>query len=40
MRRLANESRDDILRRAEGRNGARIGGDWIPASYAPQPAEV
>jgi len=23
-----------------GRNGARIGGDWIPASYEPQPAEV
>jgi cytosine/adenosine deaminase-related metal-dependent hydrolase len=40
VRRLANESRDDILRRADGRNGARIGGDWIPASYEPQPAEV
>jgi 5-methylthioadenosine/S-adenosylhomocysteine deaminase len=33
VRRLAVESRDDILRRAEGRNGARIGGDWIPRPY-------
>ncbi len=34
VRRLAIESRDDILRRANGRNGARIGGDWIPQPYA------
>lgn len=33
VRRLAIESRDDILRRAEGRGGARIGGDWIPEPY-------
>jgi len=33
VRRLAIESRDDILRRAEGRNGARLGGDWIPKAY-------
>lgn len=33
VRRLAIESRDDILRRAEGRGGARIGGDWIPQPY-------
>jgi 5-methylthioadenosine/S-adenosylhomocysteine deaminase len=32
-RRLAIESRDDILRRAEGANGARLGGDWIPKPY-------
>jgi hypothetical protein len=33
VRRLAIESRDDILRRADGRAGARIGGDWIPRAY-------
>ncbi|HKI92999.1 MAG TPA: amidohydrolase family protein [Gaiellaceae bacterium] len=33
VRRLAVESRDDILRRAEGRNGARLGGEWIPQAY-------
>jgi 5-methylthioadenosine/S-adenosylhomocysteine deaminase len=33
VRRLAIESRDDIMRRAAGRGGARIGGDWIPAAY-------
>ncbi|HJU47699.1 MAG TPA: amidohydrolase family protein [Gaiellaceae bacterium] len=33
VRRLAIESRDDIFRRAEGRNGARTGGDWIPRPY-------
>jgi cytosine/adenosine deaminase-related metal-dependent hydrolase len=33
VRRLAIESRDDILRRADGQAGARIGGDWIPDSY-------
>jgi 5-methylthioadenosine/S-adenosylhomocysteine deaminase len=32
-RRLAIESRDDILRRADGANGARLGGDWIPKPY-------
>ena len=33
VRRLAIESRDDILRRADGANGARLGGDWIPKAY-------
>jgi len=33
VRRLAVESRDDIMRRADGRNGARLGGDWIPQAY-------
>ncbi len=33
VRRLAIESRDDILHRAEGRGGARTGGDWIPQPY-------
>ena len=33
VRRLAIESRDDILRRAGGAAGARIGGDWIPQAY-------
>jgi cytosine/adenosine deaminase-related metal-dependent hydrolase len=33
VRRLAIEARDDILRRAGGKAGARIGGDWIPDSY-------
>jgi len=33
VRRLAIESRDDILSRADGRNGARLGGDWIPQAY-------
>jgi 5-methylthioadenosine/S-adenosylhomocysteine deaminase len=33
VRRLAVESRDDILRRANGANGARLGGDWIPKPY-------
>jgi cytosine/adenosine deaminase-related metal-dependent hydrolase len=33
VRRLAVESRDDILRRADGANGARLGGDWIPRPY-------
>jgi cytosine/adenosine deaminase-related metal-dependent hydrolase len=33
VRRLAIDSRDDIIRRSEGRNGARIGGDWIPEPY-------
>lgn len=30
---LAVESRDDIMRRADGRSGARLGGDWIPHPY-------
>jgi len=38
VRRLAVESRDDIMRRADGRAGARIGGDWIPTAYE-APAE-
>jgi 5-methylthioadenosine/S-adenosylhomocysteine deaminase len=33
VRRLAIESRDDILSRAPAASGARIGGDWIPAAY-------
>jgi 5-methylthioadenosine/S-adenosylhomocysteine deaminase len=33
VRRLAIESRDDILRRAGGANGAELGGDWIPKAY-------
>jgi len=33
VRRLAIESRDDILSRAGGQAGARIGGDWIPDAY-------
>jgi 5-methylthioadenosine/S-adenosylhomocysteine deaminase len=33
VRRLAIEARDDILRRANGANGARLGGDWIPKPY-------
>jgi cytosine/adenosine deaminase-related metal-dependent hydrolase len=33
VRRLAIESRDDILRRADGKGGAHLGGDWIPAAY-------
>jgi cytosine/adenosine deaminase-related metal-dependent hydrolase len=33
VRRLAVESRDDILRRADGANGARLGGNWIPKPY-------
>ena len=33
VRRLAVEARDDILRRANGANGAQLGGDWIPKPY-------
>jgi cytosine/adenosine deaminase-related metal-dependent hydrolase len=33
VRRLAIESRDDILSRAPAESGARIGGDWIPEAY-------
>jgi cytosine/adenosine deaminase-related metal-dependent hydrolase len=33
VRRLAVESRDDILVRAGGAAGARLGGDWIPDAY-------
>jgi cytosine/adenosine deaminase-related metal-dependent hydrolase len=35
VRRLAVESRDDIILRSEGRNGARLGGGWIPTPYRP-----
>jgi 5-methylthioadenosine/S-adenosylhomocysteine deaminase len=40
VRDLAIASRDDILRRADGRNGAHIGGDWIPQPYEAVEAEV
>jgi 5-methylthioadenosine/S-adenosylhomocysteine deaminase len=40
VRRLAVESRDDIIRRAAGENGARIGGDWIPKAYQAVGAEA
>jgi hypothetical protein len=30
---LATEARDDIVRRAAGKNGLRLGGDWIPQPY-------
>jgi 5-methylthioadenosine/S-adenosylhomocysteine deaminase len=33
VRQLAYESRDDIVRRAAGKNGFRLGGDWIPKPY-------
>ena len=33
VRRLAIESRDDILARAAGASGVRLGGDWIPDAY-------
>ena len=33
-------ARDDILRRAEGRNGAHLGGDWIPQPYEAVEAEA
>jgi hypothetical protein len=36
--RLANEARDDIIRRANGKNGIRLGGDWIPRAYQPASA--
>jgi 5-methylthioadenosine/S-adenosylhomocysteine deaminase len=37
VRRAAIESRDDIIRRAAGSAGARIGGDWIPEAYVAVP---
>ena len=44
VRRLAIESRDDILRRADPASGARLGGDWIPQPYealaAAEPVEA
>jgi hypothetical protein len=40
VRRLAVESRDDILSRADGRNGARLGGDWMPTPYEALEASV
>jgi len=33
VRRLAYESRDDIVSRAAGKNGLRLGGEWIPKPY-------
>jgi cytosine/adenosine deaminase-related metal-dependent hydrolase len=33
VRRLAIDARDEILGRAGGQAGARIGGDWIPDAY-------
>jgi 5-methylthioadenosine/S-adenosylhomocysteine deaminase len=33
VRRLATESRDDILRRVDGKGGPLIGGDRIPSAY-------
>ena len=33
VRRLAIEARDDIMLRAGGQAGARVGGDWIPEAY-------
>ena len=39
VRRLAIESRDDIIRRADGENGAR-GGGWIPKAYEAVAAEA
>ena len=33
VRRLAIQSRDDILARAAGASGVRLGGDWIPDAY-------
>jgi hypothetical protein len=36
VRQTAIESRDDIIARAGGAAGARIGGDWIPEAYVAQ----
>ncbi|HLW95551.1 MAG TPA: amidohydrolase family protein [Solirubrobacteraceae bacterium] len=36
VRRAAIEARDDIIARAGGAAGARIGGDWIPEAYVAQ----
>jgi 5-methylthioadenosine/S-adenosylhomocysteine deaminase len=33
VRRLAIDSRHDIMSRADPRSDARLGGDWIPAAY-------
>ena len=33
VRRLANDARDDIVRRAAGKNGLQLGGEWIPQPY-------
>ena len=33
VRRLAIDARDNIMDRAGGQAGARIGGDWIPDAY-------
>ena len=40
VRRLAVESRDDILRRADKESGARLGGGWIPEPYVPSETGV
>ena len=39
VRRLAVESRDDTIRRADGENGPR-GGGWIPKAYEAVAAEA
>ena len=39
VRRLAIESRDDAIRRADGEDGAR-GGGWIPKAYEAVAAEA
>jgi cytosine/adenosine deaminase-related metal-dependent hydrolase len=39
VRRLAIESRDDIIRRADGKNGFKLGGDWTPEPYVAEAAE-
>jgi cytosine/adenosine deaminase-related metal-dependent hydrolase len=33
--RLANEARDDIIRRANHKNGLKLGGDWMPEGLHP-----
>jgi cytosine/adenosine deaminase-related metal-dependent hydrolase len=33
--RLANAARDDIIRRAAGRNGLKLGGEWMPEGLHP-----
>ena len=36
VRRLANDARDDIVRRAAGKNGLQLGGEWIPQPIRPR----
>lgn len=38
VRGLAYGSRDDIVRRAAGKNGLRLGGEWTPKPYQPAPS--